>query len=92
VVISRLLLAQSGETQQITAAVRGRTGGGQSADAHSLRPGGRRSASLDLGAEIAVGGRLDPRVLGDAARSERYDQQALKRVWHCVARFGTRHA
>lgn len=25
---------------------------------------------------------------GDAARTGRYDEQALKRVWHYVARFG----
>lgn len=44
---------------------------------------------VDLGAEIAVGGRLDPRVVGDAVRAGRYDPQALKKVWHCLARFGT---
>ncbi|MFJ2634721.1 DUF3626 domain-containing protein [Streptomyces sp. NPDC087422] len=41
-----------------------------------------------LGAEIAEGGFLDPRVIGDAARTGRHDPQSLKRVWHCVARFG----
>ncbi|MFG2045703.1 DUF3626 domain-containing protein [Dactylosporangium sp. NPDC048998] len=43
---------------------------------------------VDLGTAIAVDGRLDPRIIGDAARSGRYDQQDLKRVWHCLARFG----
>lgn len=43
---------------------------------------------VGLGAAIAVDGVLDPRVLGDAARSGRYDPQDLKRVWHHVARFG----
>lgn len=43
---------------------------------------------VELGAEIAVDGRLDPRVIGDAARTGRHDEQALKRVWHCVARYG----
>jgi hypothetical protein len=42
-----------------------------------------------LGTEIAVGGQLDPRVIGDASRTGRYDQQDLKRVWHYVARFGS---
>lgn len=43
---------------------------------------------VDLGAEIAVAGVLDPRVIGDAARTGRHDPQSLKRVWHCLARFG----
>ncbi|KJY16162.1 MULTISPECIES: DUF3626 domain-containing protein [Streptomyces] len=43
---------------------------------------------VDLGADIAVGGRLTPRILGEAARTGRYEEQALKRVWHYLARFG----
>jgi len=39
---------------------------------------------VDLGAEIAVDGRLDPRIIG-AARTGRYDPQALKRVWRSRA-------
>lgn len=31
---------------------------------------------------------LTPDVIGDAARSARYDHQSLKRVWHHLARFG----
>ncbi|GAA5019120.1 DUF3626 domain-containing protein [Kitasatospora paranensis] len=41
-----------------------------------------------LGARIAQDGLLDPRILGDAANTGRHDPQALKRVWHCLARFG----
>ncbi|MFC9132034.1 DUF3626 domain-containing protein [Streptomyces sp. NPDC057099] len=41
-----------------------------------------------LGTQIAVGGRLDPRVVGDAAGTGRYDPQAVKKVWHYLARFG----
>ncbi|MGN6612640.1 MAG: DUF3626 domain-containing protein [Angustibacter sp.] len=44
---------------------------------------------VELGARIADGGWLDARVVGDAARTGRHDPQALKRVWHYVARFGT---
>ncbi|MEW1721255.1 DUF3626 domain-containing protein [Streptomyces sp. NPDC093109] len=44
---------------------------------------------IDLGAEIATDGRLDPGTIGTAARTGRHDEQALKRVWHYVARFGT---
>ncbi|MDH6108809.1 hypothetical protein P3T36_002270 [Kitasatospora sp. MAP12-15] len=44
---------------------------------------------VELGAEIAVAGLIDPRIIGDAARTGRYDQQALKKVWHYLARFGS---
>ena len=43
---------------------------------------------VDLGSRLAVEGYLTPRIIGDAARTGRYDPQALKRVWHYVARFG----
>jgi hypothetical protein len=42
-----------------------------------------------LGMQIAVRGRLDPRIIGDAARTGCHDEQDLKRVWHYVARFGS---
>ncbi|GAA1031156.1 MULTISPECIES: DUF3626 domain-containing protein [Amycolatopsis] len=38
-----------------------------------------------LGAELAEDGKLDPRILGKATGQ---DEQALKRVWHLLARFG----
>nr|WP_246562343.1 DUF3626 domain-containing protein [Streptomyces roseirectus] len=41
-----------------------------------------------LGEEIAEDGHVDPRVIGDAARSGRYALQDLKMVWHTLARFG----
>jgi hypothetical protein len=41
-----------------------------------------------LGEEIAQDGMLDPRIIGDASRTGRYDPQALKKVWHYLARFG----
>jgi hypothetical protein len=44
----------------------------------------------ELGVSLAKDGHLDPAMIGDASRTGRYDQQALKRVWHYVARFGTR--
>lgn len=37
---------------------------------------------------IAVNGVLTPRDIGDAARRGHEDEQVLKRVWHCTARFG----
>jgi hypothetical protein len=42
-----------------------------------------------LGIALAVDGQLDPRIVGDASRTGRYDDQDLKRVWHYVARFGS---
>jgi hypothetical protein len=52
------------------------------------RPDYRGQQYVDLGSHLAVDGFLTPRVIGDAARTERYDPQALKRVWHYLARFG----
>ena len=45
---------------------------------------------VDLGAEIAVDDLLTPKIIGDAARTGRYGLQDLKKVWHCLARFGER--
>lgn len=42
-----------------------------------------------LGVSIAREGRLDPGVIGDASRTGQHDEQALKRVWHYLARFGS---
>ncbi|MFE7031257.1 DUF3626 domain-containing protein [Streptomyces sp. NPDC057621] len=55
-------------------------------------PSYRGPEYVDLGADIAVGGRLSPKVIGDAARTGRYDLQDLKKVWHLLARFGNRTA
>jgi hypothetical protein len=43
---------------------------------------------VELGLTMACNNVLTPAVLGAAANSGRYDPQALKRVWHYVARFG----
>jgi hypothetical protein len=43
---------------------------------------------VELGAEIARDGHLDPWLIGRAARTNRYDPQALKKVWHYVAHYG----
>ena len=51
-------------------------------------PGYRGQEIVDLGLSLARNGRLDPLILGDASRTGQYDEQALKRVWHYVARFG----
>lgn len=54
-----------------------------------LHPEYRGPEFVGLGAEIAEDGILDPRVIGDAVRTGHYHPQALKQVWHYVARFGT---
>ncbi|MGJ5895013.1 DUF3626 domain-containing protein [Streptomyces niveiscabiei] len=41
-----------------------------------------------LGEEIAADGHITPRVIGDAARTGRYELQDLKMIWHTLARFG----
>ena len=44
---------------------------------------------VELAREIApADGLLTPRVIGEAAATGKHDPQALKRVWHYVARFG----
>jgi hypothetical protein len=54
----------------------------------SRHPDFRGQEFVELGLELAVDGRLDARIIGDASRQRRYDDQDLKRVWHYVARFG----
>lgn len=51
-------------------------------------PDYRGQEFVDLGTEIAVAGVLTPRILGNAACTGHHDAQALKRVWHYLARFG----
>lgn len=51
-------------------------------------PDYRGAEYVELGERIAEHGHLDPRIIGDASRTGRYETQDLKRVWHCLARFG----
>jgi hypothetical protein len=51
-------------------------------------PGYRGHEYVELGRSLAEDGTLTARAIGDAARTGRHDLQALKRVWHCIARFG----
>jgi len=43
---------------------------------------------IELAARIAVDGHLNPRIIGRAYRAGGHDPQQLKKVWHCLARFG----
>ncbi|MGM7698121.1 DUF3626 domain-containing protein [Microbacterium sp. A84] len=59
---------------------------------------GFRAAPIDFGPEYRgarvadlarrLGEELTPRAVGEAARSELYSNQDIKKVWHCLARFG----
>ncbi|MFB7462773.1 DUF3626 domain-containing protein [Streptomyces sp. NPDC056224] len=53
-----------------------------------LHPDYRGREHVELGARIAVDGVLTPRIVGDAARVGIHDPQAIKKVWHYLARFG----
>lgn len=66
--------------------------GGFRVSTHGLRRHAdyRGPEFAELGISLARDGYLDPVMIGDASRSGRYDEQALKRVWHYVARFGSR--
>ncbi|WP_040422920.1 DUF3626 domain-containing protein [Actinopolymorpha alba] len=59
-----------------------------SVDVLEKHPEFRGQEFVDLGRELARDGYLDARIIGAAARTRRYDEQPLKRVWHYVARFG----
>ncbi|MEU2247089.1 DUF3626 domain-containing protein [Streptomyces sp. NPDC019224] len=52
-------------------------------------PDYRGQEYVDLGTRIAIDGLLDPRIVGDAARAGLHGPQAVKRVWHYLARFGS---
>jgi Protein of unknown function (DUF3626) len=65
-------------------------GGFRLAAAELLRyPDYRGREFAELGFALARDGWLDPAIIGDASRTGRYDQQALKRVWHYLARYGS---
>lgn len=44
---------------------------------------------VSLGEQLSRGGYLDALLLGEASNLGEHDPQALKRVWHYVARFGS---
>ncbi|MER7952544.1 DUF3626 domain-containing protein [Streptomyces sp. NPDC096079] len=59
-----------------------------SVDELRRHPSFRGPAYVELAARIAVDGLLDPRIVQEASASGRYDPLDVKRVWHCLARFG----
>lgn len=75
--------------QRLPCAVAWHDGFRLAADVLRRYPRYRGAEYVELGLEIAVDGMLDPLVLGRALRTGRYDPQAIKRVWHYLARFGS---
>ncbi len=51
-------------------------------------PDYRGRDTVDLGFEVAQDTVINARVIGDAANTGRYPEQRLKKLWHCVSRFG----
>jgi hypothetical protein len=51
-------------------------------------PGYRSMGVVQLGSSLVRDGYLDAKLIGDAARTARYDERDLKQLWHYVARFG----
>lgn len=49
----------------------------------------RGGNAVALAAKLARGGTLTPRQIGVARRAGGVDPQVLKRVWHCLACFGS---
>lgn len=49
----------------------------------------RGAVCVALGILLAQNGTLDPRIVGDAWRMGTHDDQAITRLWHCIARFGS---
>lgn len=44
---------------------------------------------VELGLAVARDGQLDPQIIGEAALSGQGTDQAVKRLWHLLARFGS---
>jgi hypothetical protein len=43
---------------------------------------------VNLGLTLGRDGHINARIIGEAARRGRHDEQALKRLWRYVERFG----
>jgi len=52
-------------------------------------PDYRGAEYIEPGISLAQDGYLDPTMLGDASGTGIHDDQALKRLWHYIARFGS---
>lgn len=57
-------------------------------DTMAAHPDFRSPEIVELGRRIAEDGWIDPRVIGAAAATGEHEPQALKYVWHYLAKFG----
>ena len=57
-------------------------------DVIELHPDYRGREIVVLAKKLSNDGRLDPFILGQAVKSGAYEAQAIKKVWHYLARFG----
>ncbi|MBC3841587.1 hypothetical protein GXW82_18895 [Streptacidiphilus sp. 4-A2] len=53
-----------------------------------MPPGVPGCRARGAGVRLAVDGLLDPLPPGQAAAAARHDPQVVRKVWHCLARFG----
>lgn len=51
--------------------------------------GYRGDSCVKLANQLARGGLLTPKILGDAVNSSLWDSNDIKKLWHYVARFGS---
>ena len=51
-------------------------------------PNYRGAQFVEIGKLISQKGIINPKILGEAATTGNYNEQALKKVWHYIARFG----
>ena len=58
--------------------------------ADAIEPGYRSHVPVELARTL--GGEIDPARLAEASRSGDHDPQAVKWLWHCLARFGRRES
>ncbi len=58
-------------------------------DTLQRHPAYRGPRVVEVGRRVAEDGYLDEAVVGRAVLAGREDPQDLKKVWHCVARFGS---
>lgn len=76
--------AQAATLERIGCAVEVHSGYSVTADA--IEPAYRGSAPIELAR--LLGGEITPARLSEASRSGEHDTQAIKWLWHCLARFG----
>lgn len=76
------------DAQRLGVAVEWHQGFRLEVEAMRAHPDYRGPEFVVLGEALAVDGVLTPPAIGAASRDGRHDEQALKRVWHLLARFG----